>query len=191
MVAVGIGAVLILSAVTLLAPVLKSTKNSNQNQAGAALGKELLDNVNTFAQGNWQGIATLATSSANRYYLNTTSSPFTVTTGTQQITLSSTTYSRFFYVDDVLRDTNGFISATGIVSDPSTKKLTVSYSAPQLATQTLSTYLTRSRSLIYQQSDWSGGSGQDGPLSAVNSKFSTSSNIDYATTTGSLRLQGI
>jgi type II secretory pathway pseudopilin PulG len=187
-IAVGVGAILIMGALTLLSPVLKTSKVNNQNEVATGLSKELMDNVRVVAEANWNTIANLATSSANLYYLNTTSSPFTVSTGTQQIVISSTTYTRSFYTDDVYRDGNGYIVTTSTLLDPSTKKITVSYKAPQSSTQTISTYLTRSLSKVFRQTDWSGGGGQQGPASNANSQFATSSNIDSKIQPGSIRI---
>lgn len=99
---------------------------------------------------------------------------------------SGSVYSRYFYLDDVGRDGSGNILASGGTNDPSTKKVTVSWSVPQVAATTLVGYITRSRNNIFRQTDWSGGAGQNGPATTTNSKFSTSSNINFSTTTGSL-----
>jgi len=49
-------------------------------------------------------------------------------------------------------------------------------------------YLTRSEdNKVLHQTDWSGGSGQTGPISNSGNKFDTAdSNINYASTTGSI-----
>ncbi|MCX7589930.1 MAG: hypothetical protein N2Z85_03280, partial [Patescibacteria group bacterium] len=53
----------------------------------------------------------------------------------------------------------------------------------------LTTYITRSKNVILNQTDWSGGGGQTGPITSTNSMFATSTNIDFSTTTGSIRLR--
>jgi hypothetical protein len=93
-------------------------------------------------------------------------------------------FSRYFYVDDVYRSGDN-ISVSGVV-DPSTKQVTVAYNWPQGVTSTLYEYITRSGSRVFDQTDWSGGQGQDGPVTSTNSKFATSSLIDNTTTTGSI-----
>lgn len=98
-------------------------------------------------------------------------------------------YSRYFYLDDVGRDTSGAIQASGGTNDPSTKKFTVVYGWSGGATSSFSTYLTRYRNNAFDQTDWSGGPGQDGPATTTNNKFSTSTQIDYTTSTGSIYIQ--
>ncbi len=100
-------------------------------------------------------------------------------------------YTRYFYVTNVGRDGGGYILSSGGTDDPSTQLITVVYGAKGAATSTISEYITRSRNSVFDQTDWSGGPGQDGPVTSTNSRFASSSNIDYSTTTGSIRINGI
>jgi len=186
LVAVVIGVIIITAAVTLITPALQGNTKAMRVQAGSAVGKQLLDNVVVFANANWDNLTALATSSANKYYLNTSSSPFTAATGTENVTVGSTTFNRYFYIDDVYRDSasNGAISGSGIYYDPSTKKATVIYTWPAGATATMHTYLTRSKNSIFHQTNWYGGPGFNEPVTTGTSAFATSSNIDYTNTTG-------
>ncbi len=188
LVAVAVGTLLVIAAATIIAPAIKINTQSGRAQAGSALAKELLDNVRVWSEGDWHRIQGLATSSANHYYLNTASSPFASSSGDESVTISTTTYKRYFYVDDVLRksDPSQDIAASGAPTDPSTKKITVAYSWPQGATNTIAIYLTRYRDNVLDETDWSGGPGQDGPVTSTNSRFATSTKIDYTTTTGSI-----
>jgi type II secretory pathway pseudopilin PulG len=192
LIAVAIGTILVAAAAAVISPVLKINTQANRAQTATALAHELLDNVRVWAEGDWHNISGLATTSANHYYLNTATSPFSSSTGDEPVTVSTTTYTRYFYVDDVFRDASGNItnSSSGASFDPSTKLVTVvAYSWPTSATYTISTYLTRYRNNVFDQTDWSGGPGQGGPTTSTNSMFSTSSNIDYTTTTGSIYIK--
>ncbi len=101
------------------------------------------------------------------------------------------TFTRSFYVENVNRS-SGQIVTSGGTADPSTQKVTISYSWPDVDTpRTISAYLTRSRTRVLWQSDWSGGSGQGGPATTTNSMFASSTGIDFSTTTGSIRINGI
>lgn len=186
LIAVAIGVVMIGAVATLLVSALRLGTQAERVQAGVALGRELLDNVRVWSERSWQNIATLATTSANRYYLNASSSPFTLASGEENIVVATTTYTRYFYVDTVGRDAAGKILGSGGTDDPSSKKLTVVYRWPQSATNTLVTHLTRWQNNAFIQTDWSVGSGQNGPATTTGSGFSTSSKIDFATTTGSI-----
>lgn len=185
LIATVVGVIMVLAATTLIAPALRSNTQVNRIQVAAALGKELLENVRVFAEANWYNISSLSTSSANQYHLSS-SSPFMSIVGIESVVVSTTTYTRYFYVDEVMRDSGGSIVSVGGTNDLSTKKVSVAYYWPQGTTTAVSTYLTRTRNEVFIQTDWSAGPGQEGPVSSTNSRFSTSSNIHYTTTTGSI-----
>ncbi len=95
-------------------------------------------------------------------------------------------YTRYFYLDAVGRDVSDALLSSGGTNDPSTKKLSVVYGWLNGPTSTFSMYLTRFRNNVFDQTDWSGGSGQEGPATTTNSSFSTSTKIYHSTTTGSI-----
>jgi concanavalin A-like lectin/glucanase superfamily protein len=99
---------------------------------------------------------------------------------------STVTYSRYFYLSDVSRDTAGNIVSSGGKYDPSTKLVTVVYSWSGGPVSTMSTYVVRGRNNVFSQTDWSGGPGETGPITSTNSQFASSTNIDYQTSTGSI-----
>ncbi len=189
LVGVVVGSIMVIAAITIIAPALKSNTDVARAQVAIALGKELLENVRVFGEADWHNITNLATTSANHYYLRATSSPFTAASGDQSVTVSTTTYTRYFYVDEAYRDGGGSIAGSG-TRDPSTMKITVAYSWPRGPTNTVSVYLTRStRNKVFVQTDWSGGSGQEGPITVENYKFaSSSSNMTHTSTVGSIKL---
>ncbi|MGC8775800.1 MAG: type IV pilus modification PilV family protein [Minisyncoccia bacterium] len=189
LVALAVGIIFVLGTIIAVQMSLKTNKDSERIQTSAVLARELMDNIKIFAESDWHNIYNLATTSANHYYLNTTSSPFTVTSGEENITIGTTTYIRYFYVDDVYRDSNGKITLSGGTFDPSTKKITIGYKWSGANDRFLITYLTRSKNNIFNQTDWSGGGGQTGPITSTNNKFDTSTGIDFSTTTGSIRLR--
>lgn len=188
LVASGIGIILVTGAVTLIGPALKSSTVFTRQSVGVGLGSELLKQVKSWGEADWSRIASLATSSANAYYLNATSSPFSVATGTQYVLVSTSTYLRYFYLDDVGRDAAGFIAAAGGANDPSTKKVTAVYGYANGPTSTMVMYIARFPHRMYMQTDWSGGGGVNGPATTTGTTFSTSSNVNYTTTTGSILL---
>jgi len=189
LVALAVGIIFVLGVMIAMQSSLKMGKDSEKIQTSASLARELMDNVKIFAESDWHNIYNLATTSANHYYLNTTSSPFTVSSGDETIVVGTTTYIRYFYVDDVYRDENWKIAESGINFDPSTKKVTVVVKWIGSNERFISTYLTRFENNIFIQTDWTGGGGQTGPITSVNNRFDTSTNIDFSTTTGSIRLR--
>ncbi|RJP45818.1 hypothetical protein C4587_00290 [Candidatus Parcubacteria bacterium] len=188
LISVAIGVVMIAAVATLIVAAIRLSSQAHRAQAGAGLGRELLENVRVWAERDWYSILSLSTTSANHYHLNVSSSPFSAVSGDEAVTLASTTYTRYFYVDDVGRDAAGKIVASGGSPDPSTKKITVIYQWPQSPLNTLVMQLTRWRSDVLYQTDWVGGPGQSGPASSMNSRFASSSQIDHVSTTGSFIL---
>ena len=130
LVAVFLGALFIVAAVSLIAPALRVNTNAQNAQIVGALQKELADNVRAWAGGNWQNVFALSTSSASQYYLNTSVSPFTVASGAETVTIGTSTYQRYFQVSDAYRDASGNLTSTASQTyDPSTKQITVTSKA--------------------------------------------------------------
>lgn len=188
-----IGVILLVGGVSAIVPILKISSNVSRIQTASALGKELLENARVLTSSNWHALDSLSTSSVNRYYVNASSSPFTFATGTESVVVSTTTYTRFFYLDDVYRRaTAPFEPGVNDSYDPSTKKITVVYAWPPDSSNMIVSYLTRVGDDVLFVNDWTGGGNQDGPLTATstNNSFATSSNIDYSGTPGSVVITG-
>lgn len=89
LVATGVGAIMIISAITVIAPALRSNTDVIRVQIGAALGRELLDNVRVFSEADWHNLSRLGNTSANKYFLATAGSgAFRVATGTEGVTVA-------------------------------------------------------------------------------------------------------
>jgi|GEM_PF-1517910 type II secretory pathway pseudopilin PulG len=91
LIAVAIGAILITGGVMLIVPALQSNSQATKVQAASLLGKQLLDNVRVWSEGNWNNVLALSTGTSYVYYMNTSSSPFTVATGTESIAVATGT----------------------------------------------------------------------------------------------------
>ena len=184
-----IGAILVVAAVGAMVPALSVNRQATPLEVGTSLGAELLNNVRVWSEGDWHGILSLRTGTANIYYLNASSSPFTAvgasSTGGQVLAVGTSTYIRYFYVADTYRASDQIVSSGGVY-DPSTKLVTVVYGLSGSMTSSLSVYLTRHGDNVYDQTDWAGGPNASGSATTTNNQFATSSNIDYSTTTGSI-----
>lgn len=189
LIALVVGSIFIISATSIIVPSLRSNTHVNRIQAAAALGKELLENARVSSEADWHIMYGLNKGSLNHYHLTTGTSPFAVVAGDEDISLSTTTYTRYFYVDNVGRDAGDNILSSGGADDPSTQKITVVYSWAGGASNSIAMYLTRFGNNSFDQTDWSGGPGQNGPITSVNSRFSASSQIDYASITGSIVIE--
>jgi type II secretory pathway pseudopilin PulG len=187
LIAIAVGAIFMVAAVAVIVPALRENTQTGNVQQGATVAQALLDNVRVWSESGWSNLTSLATGTAYRYYLVTSSSPYTATSGIQSLVVGTTTYVRYFYLSDVYRSGSVIAStSTNNTYDPSTKQVTVVYNWAQGTTSTISTYITRNGDAVIAQTDWSGGPGATSAATSVGSQFASSSNIDYSTTTGAI-----
>src|SRR3989344_7250878 len=111
--ALTVGTILIVAATSVISPSLRTNTQADKVQVSSALGKELLENVRVFSEADWHNIYNLNKTSANKYYLTTSTSPFSSVNGTESIVLATTTYTRYFYIDNIGRDAGGSIIPSG------------------------------------------------------------------------------
>jgi len=97
---------------------------------------------------------------------------------------NSDAYEKYFYVDNVQRDSSGLgsIVSSGGTDDPSTQKLTSVASWEGGRNVTYQTYITRDRDYVFVQNDWSGGPGEYGPVTTATTTFATSTYISASST---------
>ena len=203
LIAIAIGSILVIAGVGLIAPALTVQKLSGTLQGNSSVGKELLDNVMIWAQGNWPNVSSLATSGpflgvgqspVNQYHLITTQSPFVATSGAETVTVGSTSYTRYFDIVDAYRTSLdvGFISPNTSSGpplfnpyyyDPSSKFVYIFYAPVGSFTSTLlSSAITRNIARTFLQSDWSVGPSQPGPVTTTSIGFASgSASIIYST----------
>jgi len=184
MIAIAIGAIFLVGTSVIIVSSLGESGQAANVQTASTNAQSLLNNVRVWSEGNWNNILSLATGSANQYYLFTSPPPYVTKSGVESIVNASTTYFRYFYVSDVYRS-GGNIASTGAY-DPSTKQISVVYGWTNGTTSTMSTYLTRNQDAAIDQTDWSGGASSSAVATSTGNQFGSSSNIDYTTTTGSL-----
>jgi len=193
--AIVIGAIMITAGVAVIIPILESGRTVTEAQVAASLGKELLENARVFSESDWNAFFELTPGADQPYHLSTSTSPFAPVSGVEYIVIATTTYSRYFYRENILRDSGGSVSTftsqdcfTTANCDPSTAKVAVVASSSRGVLRTITQYFTRFKNNAYIQTDWAGGPNQAGPLSIADSRFATSSFIDYTSSTGAIYL---
>lgn len=87
-------------------------------------------------------------------------------------------YTRYFYIDNVSRDILENIVTSGGEDDPSTQKLTIGVDWEGGRSMSLVEYMTRNNPQNYMQTDWTGGGGVEGPVTAATSTYFNASNIN-------------
>ena len=215
MIAMTVGVIIIGSAVTLIGVTLRLSSQNKFLQAALFLRQDLLDKVTVFAEHQWYcpvgcvvegtvnpakyGIYNLNKGSGNDYRFKPNITPFEWQQAEEIVTLDDVQYTRYFYAENVCRDSFGAIvgPAAGIcssgVEDPSTQFVTVVVSWQQAGSgQELrgSKYLTRSRNLVTVQTDWSGGVSAGAVVDALSdtNQFDSSLNIEV-NQKGSIKIQ--
>lgn len=190
-IALGIGVTMVSVASSGLFLVLRSGQLAQQNESAASLAGSLIDNITAVSQGNWHSIYDLNKGSSNHYRIATSTGQLAIQSGDENLIVNGTSFTRYFYVENVSRDGSGKIESVynSLNDDPSTQKIT-SAASSQIGGSPLAVnsviYLTRSQNFVFNQTDWSGGSGQEGPITSVNNKFLSQTNVDFTTTPGSL-----
>ncbi len=106
---------------------------------------------------------------------------------------NSTVYTRYFTIENVMRDSNGDIVAAGGSDDPSTQKITSYVEWPGAGSAvgqiSIIDYVTRWVNEVLHQSDWSGGEGDTGVLTDPNNRYSDATSISNPV--GSIRIEGL
>jgi len=183
-----LGVILIGSSVGLIGVSLKTFNTAKQHLQANSLIRQTAEVIQSLANDNWHNIYDLTKNS--NYYATSTQNVWSFVSGQEISTINNVPYKRYFQVSNVNRNSSGNIDPAGTIDDPSTQKISVflNYGTNYVSSSTLIFYLTRSyNNQVFQQTDWSGGSGQTGPISNPGNKFDTAdSNINYASTTGSI-----
>ncbi len=203
LVGIAVGSIFVIGAATIIAPSLQVNKQAGTVQEEAQFGQQLLGNVQAWSTSDWDAVLSLATGTANRYYLNTASSPFAaVGTSTMGESLSScsagatstscASYYRYFYLTDIYRATGGNTTTTaaGNYYDPSTKLATVvvGMASSTQSPLTYSTFIFRSGNNVLSQGTWIGGSvSTSSAVSFVSSTYGTANEVTV-TAGGALKL---
>ena len=188
LVAVAIGTILIGGSVTLMGVSLKSYAGIRKHFQANVLIRQATEIIQSLARSNWHSVYDLT--KASDYKVDLSGNTWIISSGQETGAVNDIPYKRYFRVYNVSRDESGNMAETGD-DDPSTQKITIflEYGNNYLSSSTLSFFLTRSENnKTLHQTDWSGGSGQTGPISNAGNKFDTFSNIDYASTTGQITM---
>ncbi|PIR98196.1 MAG: hypothetical protein COT89_00575 [Candidatus Colwellbacteria bacterium CG10_big_fil_rev_8_21_14_0_10_42_22] len=200
LIAISISAIIIGSAVTAVMIALRTSKDTSESQKAYAIAQDILENVRSYAEGNWATFYATTTSSETYYLaedvITATSTTLSLNTGTTTVSLSendiTTTYTAWFTTDPVYRNTNNKITTNESypnIVDPITLNITAHVSWPvgdDTKQIQLSQYISRIRSDTYIFTDWSGSDGQVGPITDPLDPDYFSADSIIATGTGAI-----
>lgn len=210
-VAVTIGAILLGAMIMAITPFLRSNLETRTIQIANFLAQEYLDNLQALCESNWHLIYSPPSDKGpdSQFYLSPSGNSYILVSGATSTIAEGRTFNRYFSIENVNRDSCGAGNITanattscasgpgssGVADDPSAQKITVTIDWEGGGSTGSSInrvqYLTRHINLVFIQTDWSGGSGQEGPITEANNRFATSSGaIDATSTPGSIKIQG-
>lgn len=196
---VAIGAILIGGAAATITLTLRSNVQNKNIQTASAFAQSLLDKVTVFSDADWHNIDDVSgLVPGSPYYLAVAGSGFELKTGAEDEMADGLNFSTSFRIEPAYRNqATESIEAPSPATylDPSTKKIITTstwFENGQAASIVVNKYVTRSRNIIFKQSDWKGGKTQDTfPSSGtlINDKFDASSGIKFSET-GALKKLG-
>ncbi|MEK7766423.1 MAG: hypothetical protein AAB368_09310, partial [bacterium] len=110
-------------------------------------------------------------------------------------------FTRFFVIEEMCRTTDASGTITGVAPcgggtaiDPSVHLVTA-VTQWEGGTRTgevrASDIVARAMNQVFYQSDWSGGASTPGPLTVPGSGYWSATNVDVATSGGSIRIHGL
>ncbi|HCX45356.1 TPA: hypothetical protein DGT35_02015, partial [Patescibacteria group bacterium] len=159
LIAMAVGTITILAAVTVLTLMLRVGKQDVSFQTAAFLEQEVVDNLLVTAERDWQEVA--ETSDNKKYYLKITETKgvFEIVEGTKTVAIDDVDYTYYIEFDEVNRSSSGAISSSGS-KDPSTRRVELLVTWKFQGDDEISTvtkYITRSKNEVFRQTNWSGG----------------------------------
>ena len=195
-----IGALIIGGVSAGLVSSLRSNTQTKQDIIATEIAQKTMDNVRVLAESSWNTIYNLSPKGAgNNHYIYSEGATFVVGPLTElnrakiEANVESIIYTPSFTVDNVLRDSNGAIIDSGTNYDPSTQKIIISVSWKTIGTNertiSIASYITRTKNISTLFTDWSAGSGVEGPVTSANDGFSSSNKIDYSVQ-GQIKVEG-
>ncbi len=191
LVGVAVVTIILSSIVGAVILTLRSNLQSTTSRTAAALGEEMMDSVRSVAEGKWTNLYSVSSKgSSTTYRVTASGTALAVVSGSEDISVNNATYTRFFSVENVSRDSVQNIAVSG-TEDPSTQKITitvrwqVSGGSSQLQT---TEYLTRFRNEVTRFTDWSGQTGVAGPVATPDNNYFLNSGLNATGTAGEIKL---
>lgn len=196
LIAMAVGTITILAAVTVLTLMLRVGKQDVSFQTAAFLEQEVVDNLLVTAERDWQEVA--ETSDNKKYYLKITETKgvFEIVEGTKTVAIDDVDYTYYIEFDEVNRSSSGAISSSGS-KDPSTRRVELLVTWKFQGDDEISTvtkYITRSKNEVFRQTNWSGGptkATSDETVDAITHRFYESEGLDFVFQPGLLKIEDI
>lgn len=188
---IALGIIFIAGSISIIVLTLRISSQNKFSQTAAGLAHEFANQIPTVANADWHELFdTSPHGTSTQYRLASSSGFLAVATGTEMVTINDRVYTRSFAIVDVYRDNDGIIVSDGSGTlDPSTLEIIITTTWPQdgeIGSVELTQYVTRDRNRVFNQTDWSSGSGDSGPNTSPTAGFESHTNINYASIAGSI-----
>lgn len=193
LVAIAVTAIVVGSVTELLFVSRRAGQDAARRMTQARLAEEAFEAVKAMRDQSWHSIYNL-TKETQEYYPKQLASSWALTTNPADriIIFDEADYERWIIIENMNRNSQGEIVESGGFDDPSTQKVTVTARTEGLEDLVMTRYLTRFRNDVFVQTDWSGGAGQTGPVTAPNNMyFWDDGNVDVTGTPGSIKLKSM
>ena len=126
LIGLAIGTILIGATITAVVMALHSQFEAKLHQIASTIAEQLIDDLKTVAESNWNNIYQLNKGMDYKYHTQTSGTELVVVDGIDEVEIGGTKFNSFFSVENVYRDVNGKIVEPAEGSeDPSTQKIIV------------------------------------------------------------------
>ena len=208
LIALTVGGVLVGTAATLMAVVLRVSSQNVFLRTAASSNEELMEKVTAYAGRRWHcegaancGIYNLQKGLSPTYFLISSGGAFVSQSGEESFVIDDVPYARSFSVQNVCRlgevisGVTDTVNCASGVEDPSSQYVTVRTSWTYrggTGESMLTKYLTRSGNTVLHETEWSIGSTTlaDPVYLVPTGQFYSATNIDYRSAPGALKLTG-
>jgi type II secretory pathway pseudopilin PulG len=193
LIGIAVGVIIIGGVTATIAVTLRSNVQNKNVQSATSLSQELVNKLTDFASANWHNIDTLG---SGQYHLIQSGAAFSVQSESEPAqTIDGVPFTRYFTVQSVSRDANDDIVTVGGTNDPSTKKVVITVSwqqGPDPVQTTVNKFITRSKNLVFQQTDWAGGltNPSDPVLTVPDTTYYDKGTKLNTGTAGSVKVEG-
>ncbi|MDO8467271.1 MAG: prepilin-type N-terminal cleavage/methylation domain-containing protein [bacterium] len=203
LIGIAIGAILIGGAAATITLTLRSNVQNKNIQTASSLSQAILDKVTVYADADWHNIDGVVNCGTTGVGILPSPASYHLASEdylpgleckagakSEPVDAEGITFSTSFKIEPAHRNqaTDAIEPASSSTyEDPSTKKIvsiTTWLENGQEADVTVNKYITRSRNLIFKQTDWQGGKPPqetfpDGGIT-VNTKFSASAGVKFS-----------
>ncbi len=193
LIVIGVAAIIIVLGSQLILTGLRSNKVTGEIDASVKVLEETSETVRSVTSEKWQNLFGLQ-HDGTQYYPQQSGTKWVFSAGSENVTIKSIAYNRYFIVQHVCRSGGASRDITGVTDssgstatcttsggtyDPSTEKITATVTWQGTNTQSSSEYITRWRNKVCNQTDWN--TVGSGPETCPSNLYDSKTNVTPTT----------